>query len=254
MAIRKLVLLVALSLLALPSFVIADHEHRVTVQMRNGDRVSGLARRCRERPCLRARQSTRSAAAAGWRCAVIDFVGGASGLPDTELSVAAKPDHLVVLRNGSSWTGRFVDVHGGEATPRPERRTRSSSATGMRSAALPRSSRPHLLWQTAHQSTAASQPTNIPAGAIRVPGNAYLGAHRHHCPSRRSADVPNVRRSAVVGRRWWTSRGRQGPRAGRRAAGAPLPNDLAGALIGKIGNSAPFGIGDLTTPIHAGAR
>ena len=119
MAIRKLVLLVALSLLALPSFVIADHEHRVTVQMRNGDRVSGPLEDVENGRVYVRRQSTRSAAAAGWRCAGDRLRRRRIRLPDTELSVAAKPDHLVVLRNGSSWTGRFVDVHGGEATAAP---------------------------------------------------------------------------------------------------------------------------------------
>jgi hypothetical protein len=31
------------------------------------------------------------------------------------------------------------------------------------------------------------------------------------------------------------------------AAGAPLPQNFAGALIARIGNSAPFPIGDQTT-------
>ncbi len=35
-----------------------------------------------------------------------------------------------------------------------------------------------------------------------------------------------------------------GSTTGRRADGAPLPNLLAGALIGRIGNGVPFGIGN----------
>jgi hypothetical protein len=35
-----------------------------------------------------------------------------------------------------------------------------------------------------------------------------------------------------------------GSRIGRHAPGAPMPGELAGALIGRIGNSAPFGVGD----------
>ena len=35
----------------------------------------------------------------------------------------------------------------------------------------------------------------------------------------------------------------------RRAAGSPLPQNFAGALIAKVGNSAPFPIGDVTTPV-----
>jgi len=37
-----------------------------------------------------------------------------------------------------------------------------------------------------------------------------------------------------------------GSRQGRTAPGAPLGGVLAGALIGRVGNSAPFGIGDQT--------
>jgi hypothetical protein len=35
-----------------------------------------------------------------------------------------------------------------------------------------------------------------------------------------------------------------GARSGRTAANAPLPSTLAGALIGRIGNSAAFGVGN----------
>lgn len=40
--------------------------------------------------------------------------------------------------------------------------------------------------------------------------------------------------------------GVSGSRTGRTAPGAPIPNALAGALIGRVGNSRPFGIGDQT--------
>ena len=36
---------------------------------------------------------------------------------------------------------------------------------------------------------------------------------------------------------------------GRLAANAPMPNVLAGALIGRIGNGAPFAIGNQTVPL-----
>jgi hypothetical protein len=35
-----------------------------------------------------------------------------------------------------------------------------------------------------------------------------------------------------------------GSAKGRRAARAPMPNELAGALIGRVGNGRPFGIGN----------
>ena len=38
-----------------------------------------------------------------------------------------------------------------------------------------------------------------------------------------------------------------GSKSGRKATGAPLPNALAGALIGRIGNGQAFAIGNQTT-------
>jgi hypothetical protein len=35
----------------------------------------------------------------------------------------------------------------------------------------------------------------------------------------------------------------------RRAPNSPLPQNLAGALIARVGNSAPFPIGNVTTPV-----
>jgi hypothetical protein len=35
----------------------------------------------------------------------------------------------------------------------------------------------------------------------------------------------------------------------RRAPGSPLPQNFAGALIAKVGNSAPSPIGDNTAPV-----
>jgi hypothetical protein len=41
--------------------------------------------------------------------------------------------------------------------------------------------------------------------------------------------------------------GVSGARSQRHAAGSPLPQFFAGALIGRIGNGAPFAIGDQTS-------
>jgi len=38
--------------------------------------------------------------------------------------------------------------------------------------------------------------------------------------------------------------------SGRYDSAAPLPNVLAGALVGRVGNSAPFGIGDQSQPLR----
>ncbi len=48
--------------------------------------------------------------------AVIDRVGGASGLPDTEVREAAGPEHLLLLSNGGSAKGRLVAIRGGQGS------------------------------------------------------------------------------------------------------------------------------------------
>jgi hypothetical protein len=255
MVIRRYVLLLALSLLALPSFVIAEHEHRVTVQMRNGDRVSGLLEDIENGTVfVRASQHDQRRLPVG-DVLVIDFVGGATGLPETELSIAARPEHLVILRNGSSWNGQFIDIRGGEATAAAGENHSLIFRSGgeERRVGLDQVGRIYFGNYPFNTTSAAPTTTNVPAGAIRVPGNAtwvptgiivQRGDRVAFSTSgevQLSDDAGDIARSA-------------GSPRGRRASGAPMPNDLAGALIGKVGNSAPFGIGDLTAPITMPAR
>ena len=105
-----------LAVLVLPAVVVASHEHKVTVLMRTGERVTGLLEDV-EGGVAYVRVSEHVQRKMNLAdVALLDFVGGASGLPETELVVARLPEHLVLLRDGSSWTGQFVDVRGGEAT------------------------------------------------------------------------------------------------------------------------------------------
>ena len=102
MAIRKLVGTVALSVLAASSFVIAQDQtqHRVTVQTRSGERIAARLQDVSDGIVfLRTSQNDERRLPIG-DVVLIDLVGGASGLPDSELSVAARDEHLVVLRNG----------------------------------------------------------------------------------------------------------------------------------------------------------
>src|SRR5262245_60955664 len=116
MTIRKLIIITALAALAVPSLALADHEHRVTVLMRNGDRVAGLLEDV-EGGVVFVRVSLHDQRRLPLSdVALIDLVGGATGLPETELSVARGPSELALLRDGSSLRGKFIDVHGGEAT------------------------------------------------------------------------------------------------------------------------------------------
>jgi hypothetical protein len=171
MAIRKLALMLALALLALPSFVIAEDEHRATVVMRNGDRVSGnLDGVGNNTVYVRVSQNDQRKLPIG-DVLLIDLVGGASGLPDTELSVAAKPEHLLLMKDGSSMTGRFIGTVGGNE-PEPHQVVFNSNGQERR-LGLNSVARIYMGNYPATSTSAnTSSPTNIPAGAIRIPANA----------------------------------------------------------------------------------
>ena len=251
MAIRKLVFTLVVSVLALSSYGIAQDQsatqHRVTVQTRSGERVSGLLQDVENGIVfVRTNQHDQRRLPIG-DVVVIDFVGGATGLPETELSVAARNEHLVVLRNGSSWTGNFIDVRGGEASAAPGTRHSLIFRAGNeeRRVDLDQVGRIYL-GNYPHTAATTNTPSAVPSGAIRVPGNAtwvptgIIVRRGDRVSFSVSGQVQLSDDSGDVAEAAGSARG-------RRSGSAPLPNDLAGALIGKIGNSAPFGIGNLAT-------
>ena len=257
MAIRKLVLTLALALLALPSFVIANHEHRATVLMRNGDRASGLLEDVENGLVyVRVSQDDQRRIPVG-DVQLIDFVGGASGLPDTELSVAARPDHLTVLRNGSSLTGRFVDIRGGEATAAPEENHSLIFRAGNEERRIGLDQVARIYFGNYPFNTTAattpSAPANLPQGAIRVTANSTW-VPTHIVVRQGDRLVFNVTGQVQLSDDAGDIATAGGSHRGRKTQSAPIPQALAGALIAKVGNSAPFGIGDQTSAITMPAR
>ena len=179
MVVPKLACSLILTVLLQPGLASASPEHKVTVLTRTGDRVAGLLEDVEGGVTyVRVSQHDQRRLNIG-DVALLDFVGGASGLPDTELVVARGPQHLVLLRDGSSWTGRFIDVRGGEATAAAgENHTlyfRMSNGEE-RHIALDAVSRIYLGNFPGGTTVANKSPTftsgePLPAGAIRVPGN-----------------------------------------------------------------------------------
>lgn len=253
MVIRKFVLSLALVALVLPSLSLAQHEHRVTVLTRSGERVGGLLEDV-ENGLVYVRASLHDQRRIGvGDVAVIDFVGGASGLPESELSVARRADHLAVLRDGNSLTGQFVDISGGEATAAAGETHVLHFRTGGETRRVPLDQVGRIYFGNFPGATTAAAPPAptaepAPAGAIRIPGNASWVATPL---SVRRGDQVSFR---VTGRVQLSDNPEDtaisaGSLSQRRTAGAPLPDNLAGALIAKIGNSAPFAIGNNEAPI-----
>jgi hypothetical protein len=171
--------------------------------------------------------------------AVIDFTGDAQSFPRDEVNQIGG-DHLLVLTNGQKLTGHFKDVGG---------------------------NRPKIIYFTTGGQDRNFLSNTISRLYLAVPpgsGSAVAPIERPITPG-----TGDIRVSARDG---WVSTGLQvrqgevivissngevrlstdptdtattaGSAKGRRAAGAPLPNELAGALIGRVGTDQPFGIGN----------
>lgn len=252
MNIRTPILTVALAALAFPSALFAQSEQRATVLLRNGDRVAGTLEDVEGGTVyVRVSLHDQRKIPVG-DVALIDLVGGAQGLPETELSVARGADHVALMRGGDSMQGNFVDIRGGETEKKePLELIFRTKGGEERRVALDNVSRIYLGNFPAATTVANNSPTSgapLPAGAVRVPGNSTwvatpLTVRKGDTVTfnvsgqvQLSADANDVSHAA-------------GSLNQRRAAGSPLPQNFAGALIAKVGNSAPFPIGDVSTPV-----
>lgn len=184
--------------------------------------------------------------------AVVDAEGNGDNLPETELGPARGGDHVLVTKAGEVIRGRLVNIEGGEGSgtegPRivsfkpndaGERRVRFSEVRRLYLGNYPAST-------TSNPATIAEP--EVPAGAVRVPGNSRWVST--NVVVRRTdrvafAATGQVQLSSDADDRASVA----GSLKGRRADNAPAPGLLAGALIGRVGNGAPFAIGDQTQPL-----
>jgi len=228
-------------------------QDRATVQLRDGSKFEGRieemsANELAVRVSLHDQRRVPVSSVA-----LIDRVGGANGLPETELREATGPQHLMLLQNGSSVKGQLTTIRGGEGSANPgDARTyvfRLSDGS-QRSYTPDQVSRIYFgtypFASTAGSPAPAAQTPALAAGndapgAIRVPANAGwintgLMVWRGQFVSFNTSGEVQLS----------TDSGDRARSAGtpRLAPGSPLPTVNAGALIGRVGNSAPFAIGD----------
>ncbi len=177
--------------------------------------------------------------------------GSAENLPAAETEAARGGEHVLVLTSGEIIRGRLVNIEGGEGSDTPseprvvsfkpssgdERRARMSEVRRMYFGNYP---------QAAAAAGAATPAT--PSGAIRVAANqrwvstGLVLSRGDQVQFESSGEV-------VLSGDAEDKAGTAGSMRGRFAPGAPMPQALAGALIGRVGNSAPFAIGNMTGPL-----
>ena len=244
----------SMALVVLAASVPAAAQERATVVKRDGTRISGRFEawnRNTNTLYIRVSLADQQIIPLG-EAAVVDVEGNGQNLPETELGPARGGDHVLVLRTGDVIRGRLGNIEGGEGSgqdnePRVvtfkpndagERRVRFSEVRRLYLGNFPAA-------LTAPTATPAIAEPDVPAGAIRVPGNARWVAT--NVTVRRTDRVAfsttgQVQLSSDAEDR----AGSAGSLKGRYAANAPAPTLLAGALIGRVGNGAPFAIGDQT--------
>lgn len=221
----------------------------VTVQLRNGSKLEGRIEEMLPDGTLFLRVSQhdqRKIAISS--VALIDRVGGASGLPETEIREAAGSAHLLLTSNGGSVKGQLVAIRGGQGSAQEgQPRTYVFRTQDGREQEFPMAqvSRVYLGTYPFGPNTSSSAPAldagaAVP-GAVRVPANAGWVSTGMRV---RQGDVVTFNTSGEV--QLSDNAGDRARSAGtpRTAPGAPLPSVYAGALIGRIGNGQPFAIGD----------
>jgi hypothetical protein len=176
--------------------------------------------------------------------AVIDFTG--APFRPAELERVRQGQAIAVFHSGDVFEGRLIDIGGTD----PLRMTFRTSG-GNRDVNSSELSRVYLSqWQGMPGSGAATQ---LPgqAGPSLDQGGAGMAIPANPCWTntgwsvRRGQGVTfngsgEIQLSADAN----DIAGVAGSRAGRKSPSAPIPGALAGALIGRVGNGAPFGIGD----------
>lgn len=226
----------------------ATAQDDVTVMLRSGEKVAGQLEDLNSGTLfVRVSLNDQRKLPIG-EVAVIDFVGGASGLPETELSKARGDEHLLVLRNSTLVPGRLVDISGGKGSDKPnEQRLFIFRTSGGEERRVPVAEVGRVYVGRYPQAAGPSLPTD--AQGVKVAANqgwVATGVYVTQGQRVTFATQGEVQLSGDANDRATAA----GSTTGRRAAGAPLPDVLAGALIGRIGpNGKPFGIGNQTAAI-----
>ena len=167
--------------------------------------------------------------------AVIDFTGGATDADWTNFTGTSK----VVLRNGQTFDGSVYDIGGTSPLRMTFRTANGEREVGSNEIARILIARPESAVATSGSSIAATPGV---AGAITVQANqpwTSTGLNVRKGQRIELTTTGEIQLSDDVN----DIANANGAKAGRTVANAPLRNGLAGALIGRIGNSAPFGIG-----------
>jgi hypothetical protein len=222
----------------------------VTVQLRDGSKVQGRIEELTADGTLFVRVSQDEQRRIPISSvALIDRVGGASGLPDTEVREAAGSQHLLLLSGGNSVKGQLVAIRGGQGSAQGnDARTYVFRAENgsQQQFSMDQVSRVYLGTYPFAAITGGASAGELDAGtstpgAIRVAANAGWVSTGMRV---RRGETISFNTTGEIQLSTNASDRARSAGTNRTAAGAPMPGVAAGGLIGRIGNGAPFAIGD----------
>jgi small nuclear ribonucleoprotein (snRNP)-like protein len=233
----------------------AQPSDRVTVQLKSGEKVSGRLEDLEGGTLyIRVSQDDQRKVPIG-DVVLIDQVGGASGLPETELSRARESQPIVVLTNGSSVEGTLTDIAGGQGSG-DDNKAREFIFR------LPNGAERRLRAEEVGRVYMGNYPSSAGTpGATGTSGttSSQAGLRVRVAAQERWTDTGLTVRSGQQVR--FNTSGQvqlsvtatdvaQPAGGNRQASAGPLPGAPAGALIGRIGpNGRAFAVGNLTEVI-----
>jgi hypothetical protein len=218
----------------------------VTLILKSGDRVSGDLVDLKTAGFV---LNVRGAEQQFARDEVAAITFTTAQMPAAETTKIQPGRTLVVLKSGDTFYGSLADIGG--TTP-----LRLSFRTPDGDRELTSDEVARLYFSTWQGMPAAPSPAPAPEAPALDQGGAGMTVPSNPCWTATADRIARGQRVTFVG----TGEiqlsadaadiaGVAGSRIGRFAPNAPLPAALAGALLGRVGNSQPFGIGDQTVPL-----
>ena len=234
---------------------LAAADEQVTALLRNGERVTGRFDGFTNNQVYIDVSATDERKIPVGDVALLDLVGAAQGLPETELRQARGDDHVLLLKAAArSRVGSSIEARSGTRRPAdPTLRVPDDARARSGGCALAEVGR---LYLGRYPGAAPAESTT--AATPRPPAPERRG-HRRRQPAwvstrhhRRQGPAGQLRARPVKcssARTAPTSPPRRARRSVAVLSAGPLPGQLAGALIGRVGNGQVFGIGNQAGPL-----
>jgi hypothetical protein len=212
-------------------------QENATLVLRSGERISGQLVDLNASG-FHMKVNGQERAVAKGDVAIVEFTGG--NMNSSDWAKVNQGRHVVWLRNGQTVTGELFDVGGSSPlrltfkTDSGERELNSNEVT-------------RIVLARTNDAPAATTGTSGDQKGITVSARQAWTPTGINVRSGQTVTF-NTTGEIKLGSETTDAASAAGSTAGRYDPNAPLPQSLAGALIGKIGvNGKPFGIGNQTS-------